>query len=107
VLAYVPEFAFGIPARWVTQWQADYYNGRAKDIHGKPIGQEFVGRPFAGLPIDPDNPPRYESQATYLKRHGLLLPGERARLRAGDWRGELVGSKLFSRIDLAPCATRS
>jgi hypothetical protein len=33
-----------------------------------------------GIPAwfgDPDNPPVFESQHAYLKRHGLLLPAER------------------------------
>jgi hypothetical protein len=31
-----------------------------------------------------------ESEATYLERHGLLLPGERRRLTAEDFEPELV-----------------
>ena len=30
--------------------------------------------------IDPADPPRYESQATYLARYGLLMRGEEKRL---------------------------
>jgi hypothetical protein len=37
--------------------------------------------PYYGLPwfleIDPAAPPIFESQAAYLRRLGLLLPGER------------------------------
>jgi len=29
-----------------------------------------------GVAIDPEDPPRFESEAAYLKRCGLLLPGE-------------------------------
>jgi hypothetical protein len=28
--------------------------------------------------VDPDDPPVFETQADYLRRHGLLLSGERA-----------------------------
>jgi hypothetical protein len=40
-----------------------------------------------GLPIlregdfDPADPPVWESEMAYLKRHGLLLPGERMRMK--------------------------
>jgi hypothetical protein len=76
VLAFVPRFSFGIPAGWVEKWAVDYYNGRAKDIHGKPIGTEFKEGDFAGVAIDPSDPPRYESVAAYLDRHQLLTPAE-------------------------------
>jgi len=36
-----------------------------------------------GIPVwfgDPDNPPEFETQRTYLKRHGLLLPAERRKI---------------------------
>jgi len=32
------------------------------------------------VPVDPNDPPTFESQAAYLKRLGLLLPGEEKRL---------------------------
>jgi hypothetical protein len=41
-------------------------------------------------PLDLGNPPVFESQATYLERHGLLLPGERERLRDSDFRPERI-----------------
>ncbi len=40
---------------------------------------------FAGQAIDPADPPRFESQAAYLRRHKLLLPGEEKRLTAADF----------------------
>jgi hypothetical protein len=46
--------------------------------------------PFRGEAIDPTNPPRYEAQASYLWRHDLLLPGERARLTDADFEPEVV-----------------
>jgi hypothetical protein len=43
-----------------------------------------------GVPIDRRDPPRFESQASYLRRHGLLLPGERERLRPRDFWAEAI-----------------
>ena len=36
--------------------------------------------------FDPNDPPQFESEAAYLERHGLLLPGERRRLRRASCR---------------------
>jgi len=80
-LGIMQHFILGIPDTWVDQWQADYYNGRALDIHGNPIGTEYKEGHFKGLAIDPKDPPLYESQATYLLRHGILTPAERAHLK--------------------------
>ncbi len=89
-LAVLPTFEHGIPASWVEGWHVDFYTGKAVDKHGAPIGQEFVGNDFRGVAIDPENPPVYESQATYLERLGLLLPGERRRIEAVDFEPEAV-----------------
>jgi hypothetical protein len=78
VLACVPVFAFGLPAIWISAWMVAYYSGRARDINNQPIGYHG-GRDFAGVAIDPDDPPTFESQATYLDRHKLLLAGEGRR----------------------------
>ena len=56
-----PELHFGIPG-WI-----DYFNP----------------------PLPPD-PPRYESQASYLKRHGLLSATEKRRLRKKDFAPETI-----------------
>ena len=90
VLAYVPEHAFGIPVSWVSQWDADYYNGRARDVNGQPIGTEYEEGHFAGVPIDPEDQPLYESEPQYLQRLGLLLPGELERLSPADFEPEAV-----------------
>ena len=90
VLANVPNYSFGIPTDWVSKWQADYYNGRRRDIHGKPIGAEYEEGHFAGVAIDPEDPPRFESEASYLQRLGLLLPGEIARLNEDDFEPEII-----------------
>lgn len=78
VLAYVPAFNFGLPAVWVSAWDVAYYNGRARDVSNQPI-RHNTGGTFAGVAIDPNDPPTFESQATYLKRHKLLLAGEGRR----------------------------
>ena len=81
-LNYVPCFDRGIPCSWVSSCDVALYNGRATDIYGHPIGTEYADGDFDGVAIDPNDPPRFESEAAYLDRHGLLLPGERKRLTA-------------------------
>lgn len=46
-----------------------------------------------GLPqlwedFDPKDAPRFESQANYLRRHGLLMPGEEKSLKPEDFESE-------------------
>jgi hypothetical protein len=48
------------------------------------------GVPQSWLDYDADDPPVYESEATYLERHGLLLLRERRRLRDEDFEPERV-----------------
>jgi hypothetical protein len=61
----------GVPVDWITEALAADFARMSKPL---------------GVPaVDPANPPKYESSATYLDRHGLLLPGERRRLRAADF----------------------
>lgn len=69
VLCFVPRFSFGVPVGWIDQYWAERGKGAA---------------------IDPDDPPLYESQASYLERHGLFLPGERKRLTKADWEAESI-----------------
>jgi len=52
------------------------------------VPQFQYGIPANIVEIDPADPPRYESQAAYLRRHGLLLPGEAPRLRPRDFKPE-------------------
>jgi hypothetical protein len=89
VLAYAPVYDCGIPAYWVTTWDATYYRGEAVDVAGNPIGLEYRGRDFRGVPIDPEDPPRFESEAAYLARHELLTDAERARLTSADFEPEV------------------
>ena len=85
-----PQFPLGLPDVWVQPWQIEYYNGRAEDIHGNPIGTNHHEGDFVGVAIDPNDPPRFESEASCLERHELLLPGERRRLTAEDFDPETV-----------------
>lgn len=80
VLGLVPHFDKGIPESWVSRFDEEYYNGRAKDIHGNPIETRYKEGHFKGKAIDPDDPPRYESEAAYLQRLGLLTPDEQKYL---------------------------
>lgn len=54
------------------------------------VPQFEYGIPARLVDVDPKNPPRFESQAEYLRRRGLLLPGEERRLRPADFRPEKV-----------------
>jgi hypothetical protein len=89
VLAYKPAFRYGLPAVWITQRDVKYYGGTAVDIHGAPVGDLYPSN-FTGVAIDPNDPPTFESQAAYLKRHGLFLAGEERRLRKANWEAESV-----------------
>lgn len=85
VLCYAPSFGYGIPERWVDDWEIEYYNGRAVDVYDAPIGQNYSEGDFVAQHFDPNDPPRYESQAAYLKRHGLLMPGEARRIKPSQF----------------------
>jgi hypothetical protein len=89
VLACVPTCRYGLPWIWIERWQVLYYSGLAVDIHGAPIG-DLYPRDFKGVAIDPNDPPTFESQAAYLKRHGLFLAGEERRLKKSDFEPETV-----------------
>ena len=75
-LNYVPSFTIGVPDRWVSAFDVDYYNGRAVANDGSCIGDNYKDGDFDGIAVDPDDPPTFESQAAYLKRHGLLTAAE-------------------------------
>jgi hypothetical protein len=50
----------------------------------------YYGR---GRVIDPLDPPLYEAQATFLKRHGLLTAAEERRLCAADFAPEALRAR--------------
>jgi len=88
---YVLHFEKGIPKRWLTQSQVDYYNRRAKDIHENPMKIKYKEGDFQGVAIDPEDPPMFESEAAYLKRHGLLTTIEEKWLKPDDFEPETIG----------------
>ena len=45
------------------------------------------------MEVDPDDRPSFESQAAYLKRLKLLLPGEEKRLTPDDFTPEKIEPK--------------
>lgn len=70
-LAHAPAFSLGIPADWVSDhWITD--------------------RGVKAERFDPTDPPAYESQAAFLKRHKLFLSGEERRLSADDYAPEAL-----------------
>jgi len=90
VLNYWPHLDKGIPDSWVSADDASYYNGRSRDIHGNPVGIEYKEGRFTGRAIDSRDPPTFESEAQYLKRHGLFAPGEERRLPKDAFEPEVV-----------------
>jgi hypothetical protein len=94
-LNYVPAFAYGLPVSWVSGFDCDYYSGKARDVRGQPIGMGYIGREFSGEKFDPTDPPAFESQAGYLKRLGLLLPGEAARLGKAAFEPEILPREFW------------
>jgi hypothetical protein len=71
--AYALVLAYGVPAFW----------RRAGDFMGSIEIEKWP-------PIDPANPPTFESESAYLARHKLFLPGERKRLRKADFLPEKI-----------------
>jgi len=71
-LNYVPSFRCGVPDLWISEADVDDHD----DIQG--------------VPPDPRDPPKFESQAQYLRRHNLLEPGEARRLKARDFEPETI-----------------
>jgi hypothetical protein len=71
--AHVPAFEFGLPIYWPGP----------SDVAG-----EF--RLPRAVAIGPGDPPRFESQAAYLRRHRLFLTGEARRLTAEDYQPETL-----------------
>jgi hypothetical protein len=93
---HTPSFEFGVPIGWVNRFEVRYYNGREqRDVHGELLKPQFKEGDFAGIAPDPAHPPTYESEAAYLKRHNLLLPGEPKRLRKQDFEPEVLEVYVF------------
>ncbi len=81
VLSCGLRFEFGIPTSYVDQWEVDYYNGVAKDIHGKRIRSGFKKGAFKAVAYNKEDPPTFESEAAYLQRHNLLSEIEEKYLK--------------------------
>jgi hypothetical protein len=79
VLAVVPDFDHGAPFRFIEPADCDFYNRRGEFAHVEDRSSA-TREPFDAEPLDPDDPPVFESEADYLARHGLLTPVERKAL---------------------------
>ena len=73
VSAHVEAYEWGLPTIWVT-----------------PADVDRRGTAFEGVAVDPEDPPSFESEAAYLNRHSLLLPGELKHLSPADFEPEAV-----------------
>jgi len=89
-LSTAEAYDYGIPRSFVQQWSVEYYNGRRRDIHGNLIENGHKDGDFKGRAIDPKDPPRYESEAAYLERHGLLIEAEKDRLAPEDFEPDVL-----------------
>ena len=86
VMDVEPSFTLGIPVEWPTPEELAWC--AAEGIHA--------------VPIDPHDPPVFESQAAYLARHGLLLRGEERRLGPADFAPEEVTGEEIGADHPAP-----
>ena len=66
-----PRLLMGVPDEWI---DADWLRVYRK-----------LGTPLGVPAVDPDDPPLFESEPTYLRRLGLLLAGELRRLGDDDF----------------------
>jgi hypothetical protein len=89
-LNYIEHRSLGVPCSWVQPDDWRYYNGQLRDIAGELIDNGYKLGDFRFAPVNPNDPPAYESQAAYLRRLGLLLPGELKRLTDRDFEPELL-----------------
>jgi hypothetical protein len=88
VLNIKPSFSDGLPNAFIDQSDVDYYNREGLFAHVAP-NPNSTG-PFKGVAIDSEDPPKYESEASYLDRHGLFLPGEKKQLKKADFEPETL-----------------
>ena len=72
-LNYAPHFAFGIPDTFMDADTLAFYVDHGKN--GGLENREHPGEPVEAF--DPNDPPKYESQARYLWDRGLLEPAEK------------------------------
>lgn len=91
-----PTFEKGIPSGWIDTFDTLYYRGRAFDVQGLAVGQKYIGNDFRGIAVDRSNPPTFESEAEYLRRHDLLTSAEQQYL---DEHSELLHPETIQILD--------
>lgn len=84
---YFQRYRYGVPQSWVSPHDVEFYCGPPPANYGFRCRPKSVGR-FCGVAISSNDPPLFESQASYLKRHGLFIPGEGKRLTKQDYEPE-------------------
>jgi hypothetical protein len=87
VLNVKPRFAFGLPCSFIDASDVAYYN-RTGLFAG--VAPNKNSTPFAGVAIDENDLPRFESEAAFLDRHNLFLPGEKRRVPKADFEPETM-----------------
>jgi len=84
------EFIEAHPGRRPYAWWLHDCPSRAERLKlggsGEPGASRDYDRVFGYFECDPADPPRVESEAAFLKRLGLLLPGEEKRISKWAWR---------------------
>ena len=84
VLAHVESSWCGMPTCWLMRSDVLLYTtGKFEELR-----RRRGDKPFCGVALDPRDPPQFESEASYLKRHRLFLRGEAARLTVDDFEPE-------------------
>jgi hypothetical protein len=79
---YPPNLKSGVPTRFVSEQDARIFKKVSP-------GRKFVI-------YDPADPPRYESEASYLRRLGLFAKGEEKRIPAAAWEPEKIVFEVSS-----------
>lgn len=81
VLNIEEEYIYGVPDAWVS----------ALSIYCWPDLKEYA--------VDPEDPPAYESQASFLKKHNLLSNSEIERLSDKDFEPEKLNISYEGELD--------
>lgn len=81
-------YNFGCQDRFITKFDEEYYNGRARRVDGALIPDYATGKPlkykdgdFKGIGYDKNDPPRFETELDYLIRLNLLSKSEKKALK--------------------------
>ena len=74
-LGYSPDYTKGVPTYWLDRPTLAHYGSLTERPSGLPAEA-----------FDPADPPLFESEAAYLRRLGLFVPGEEERLTDEDFR---------------------